>query len=135
MSFFNSEDGKESSIENTTVVSTSTPRDSTITNTNISLQTSLTPVKSDNSWLIRPLDYFSMILKLSFPCYVVSSVFIGKQLIIQRCIILKLNITMIPNHYLNLSFLPTVCIIFLSDYMVHILLKNFADAHFAPIVA
>ena len=84
MSFFNPEDGQELSIENTTVVSTSTPNDSTITNTNISLQTSSTSVKTDSSWLIKPLDYFSLLEKPSLPCYVVSSVFIGKQLIIPR---------------------------------------------------
>ena len=37
---------------------------------------------------------------------------------------------MIPNHYLNLSFLPTVCILFLSDYISCVILKNVADGHF-----
>ena len=87
MSFFNPDDGQELSIENNKVVSTSTPRNSTITNTNISLQTSSTSVKTDSSWLIKPLDYFSLIRKLSLPCYVVSSVFIGKKLIIARYIL------------------------------------------------
>ena len=131
MSFFNPDDGQELSIENTTVVSTSTLRDSTITNTNISLQTSSTSVKTDSSWLIKPLEYFSLIQKPSLPCYVVSLLFIGKQLIIARCILLiNLKIAMIPNHYLNLTLLILVSIVLLSDYIFHVILKNVVDGHF-----
>ena len=119
-------------MENTTVVNMSTPRDSTITNTNTSLQTSSTSVKTDSSWLIKPLDYFSLIRNLSLPCYVVSSVFIGKQSII-NCKMYSsywLNIAMIPNHYLNLTLLTIVSIVLLSDYIFHVILKNVVDGHF-----
>ena len=34
------------------------------------------------------------------------------------------------NRHLNLSFLPTVCIIFLSDYISRAILKNVADGNF-----
>ena len=132
MSFFNPDYGQELSIENATVVSTSTLRDSTITNTNISLQTSSTSVKTDSSWLIKPLEYFSLIQKPSLPCYVVSSVFIGKQLIIARCILVidYLNIAVIPNHYSNLTLLTIVWTVLLSDYLFRVILKNVADGHF-----
>ena len=37
---------------------------------------------------------------------------------------------MIPNHYLNLSFLPSVCILCLSDYISCVILKNVTDGNF-----
>ena len=83
---------------------------------------------------MKPLDYFSLIRNLSLPCYVVSSVFIGKQLIINCKMYSSYwfisNIAIIPNHYLSLTLLTIVSIVLLSDYIFHVILKNVVDGHF-----